>query len=274
MCHAITPSRRHATVHTKRGKSWKPQINGKLPQILRDRKLWNRFIYFSGTEWNCYQSKHNIQTMSSTWQIWQRATTCLHFQIKFATKIYKAFLFYTINAAPWFCLLGFRGIFQRSAIPSFVISGVSVFPSFRRSTIPPFHRSTVPPFHRSTLPPFYRSTVRSFGLLGSPLRECDQQRMPGGFPGVDVERRIDWYLDFDNLLLINVAFSRCSVQLRAAARKKARRFAPQLTEGLEEALINDIQPFCYWVKFLLFNVVNNWIQDITLHSCKHVPERI
>ena len=63
--------------------------------------------------------------------------------------------------------------------------------------------------------------------------------MPGGFPGVDVERRFDWYLDFDNLSLINLAFSRRPAG-GGAARKRARRFAPQLTERLEEALIHDI----------------------------------
>ena len=125
------PSRRHTTVHTKCGKSWKPQISGKLPQILRDRKLWNPCIYFSGTEWNCCQSKHNIQNMSSTWQIWQRATTCRHLQMKNLPR----------RSSKRFCFV----------ILSFRISGV------------------FPPFRHSAVPLFYRSTVRSFGLLGSPL---------------------------------------------------------------------------------------------------------
>ena len=150
VCHAITPSRSH-TVHTKLGKSWKPQIGGKLSQILRDRKLWNRCIYIS-VEPNEIAVNRNItsrtcQVRSSTWQIWQRATTCRHLPMKFVTKISKAFLFYTINVVPWFCILGFRGILCRSAIPSFYdFGGFSASPSFRRSSVSPFHRSIIRAF--------------------------------------------------------------------------------------------------------------------------------
>ena len=56
------------------------------------------------------------------------------------------------DSFPSFRLLGFRGVFRHSAIPSIRIWVFSAVLSFHHSSISPFHHSTIPPFHRSTIP--------------------------------------------------------------------------------------------------------------------------
>ena len=76
-------------------------------------------------------------------------------------------LFWDIGWFSIFRVLGFRGIFRRSAVPRFHLLGFGIV--FHRSVIPSFRIwGYFPPFHDSTVPWFHRSCVPSFLSLGSP----------------------------------------------------------------------------------------------------------